>query len=138
VLGALTEDERRELEGYLVKHLELQTEVYYLGAIASLLALAPQEYEPSPDLRRNLLSRIELAPPTEGPPHRARFRRLFGPGGLAAAATRWWQSWPLSASFGMGTYGESSKPPGPTICRARVRHKMLGARSLGSGTAGLF
>ncbi len=60
-----------------------------LGSIANLLALAPQEYEPSPELRRDLLSRIEGAtgpPLAEHPPHRARLQGLFGPGGLAAAA----------------------------------------------------
>src|SRR5215217_7585882 len=73
-LGALTEDERREFEGYLASHPELQSEVDDLGSIANLLALAPQEYEPSPELRRNLLSRIEGAtgPPLAEHPHAAR------------------------------------------------------------------
>ena len=86
VLGALTEGEHREFEDYLIEHPELQAEVDDLGVIANLLALAPQEHEPSPELRRNILSRIGAATPTEGPPRRARFRGLFGPGGLAAAA----------------------------------------------------
>jgi anti-sigma-K factor RskA len=89
VLGALSESEQREFEGYLASHPELQAEVDELGSVASLLALAPKEYEPSPELRRNLLSRIEGAsdlPLPEIPPHRAGLRGLFGPGGLAAAA----------------------------------------------------
>lgn len=84
VLGALTEEERREFEGYLAEHPELQAEVDDLGATANLLALAPQEYDPPPELRRNLLDRIGGA--TDTPPRRVRLRELFGPGGLAAAA----------------------------------------------------
>ena len=85
VLGALDESERREFEGYLAAHPELQVEVDELGSVADLLALAPQEYEPSPELRRNLLSSIEDT--SDAPPQwRARSRgRNFGPGGLAAA-----------------------------------------------------
>lgn len=90
-LGALSADERREFEGYLAEHPELQAEVDDLGSIANLLALAPQEYEPSPELRRNLLGRIEETGATfpDAPPRRAASsgrRRFFGPGGLAAAA----------------------------------------------------
>jgi anti-sigma-K factor RskA len=88
-LGVLSESERQEFEGYLASHPELQAEVDELGSIANLLALAPQEYEPSPELRRNLLSRIEGAIdalPPETSPRLARLRGLFGPGGLAAAA----------------------------------------------------
>jgi anti-sigma-K factor RskA len=89
VLGALSQSERREFEGYLASHPELQAEVDELDSVASLLALAPEEYEPSPELRRNLLSRIEGAsdvPLPEAPPCRVGLRGLFGPGGLAAAA----------------------------------------------------
>ena len=88
-LGALPEDERLWFEGYLAEHPELQAEVADLASIAGLLALAPPEHEPSPELRRNLLSTIEGATgaaPTEHPPLGARLRGLFGPGGLAAAA----------------------------------------------------
>ena len=89
-LGALEESERREFEGYLAAHPELQAEVDELGSVADLLALAPQEYEPSPKLRRNLLSRIEDsagATVAETPARRTRsYGRLFGPGGLSAAA----------------------------------------------------
>lgn len=85
-LGALDESERGEFEGYLAAHPELQAEVDELGSVADLLALAPQEYEPSPELRRNLLGRIGDI--SDAPPQRrARSRgRIFGTGGLAAAA----------------------------------------------------
>jgi anti-sigma-K factor RskA len=85
-LGALDESEREEFEGSLAAHPELQAEVDELGSVADLLALAPQEYEPSPELRRNLLDRIGDV--SDAPPQRrARFRgKIFGPGGLAAAA----------------------------------------------------
>jgi anti-sigma-K factor RskA len=89
-LGALSEEERREVEDYLGTHPELRAEVDDLRSVANLLALTPQEYEPSPKLRRDLLSRISSSPgttPAAAPsPRRAGLWRLFGPGGLAAAA----------------------------------------------------
>jgi anti-sigma-K factor RskA len=88
-LGALPEDERLWFEGYLAEHPELQAEVADLASVANLLALAPQQHEPSPELRRNLLSSIEGATgaaPTERSPLAARLRGIFGPGGRAAAA----------------------------------------------------
>jgi len=85
VLGALDEGERREFEGYLTTHPELQAEVDELGSVADLLALAPQEHEPSPELRRNLLSSIEDA--SDAPPQQRVGSRvsIFSPSGLAAA-----------------------------------------------------
>ena len=89
-LGALSEEERREVEDYLGTHPELRAEVDDLRSVANLLALAPQEYEPSPELRRDLLNRISSSPvatPAADPSsRRAGLWRLFGPGGLAAAA----------------------------------------------------
>jgi anti-sigma-K factor RskA len=90
-LGALSEEERREVEDYLGMHPELRAEVDDLRSVANLLALAPQEYEPSPELRRNLLNRISSSSQgvtlaAEPSPRRAGLWRLFGPGGLAAAA----------------------------------------------------
>lgn len=87
-LGALDEDECLWFEAYLTAHPELQAEVDDLGAVAALLALAPQEHEPHPELRRDLLNRIGTANGTtqyaEAPPRRA---WLTFPGGLAAAIT---------------------------------------------------
>ena len=89
-LGALTEDERREVEDYLTTHPELRAEVDDLKSVANLLALSVQEYEPSPELRRELMNRISSFPdatPAAGPlPRQARLWRILGPGGLAAAA----------------------------------------------------
>ena len=89
-LGALSEEERREVQGYLGEHPELHAEVDDLESTANLLALAPQEHEPSPELRRELLRRISSSPEAisaAGPSTRQNgLRRLFGPGGLAAAA----------------------------------------------------
>ncbi len=89
-LGALSEEERQEVEEYLGTHPELRVEVDDLRSVANLLALAPQEYEPSPELRRDLMNRISSSPgttPAAGPSSRqAGLWRLFGPGGLAAAA----------------------------------------------------
>jgi anti-sigma-K factor RskA len=59
VLGALPEEERRELEEYLARHPERQAEVDELGAFAGLLALTPQEHEPPPALRRSIMSVVE-------------------------------------------------------------------------------
>jgi len=89
-LGALSEEERREVEDYLRTHPELRVEVDELRSVANLLALAPQDYEPSLKLRRDLLNRIssspDATPAAEPSPHRAGLWRLFGSGGLAAAA----------------------------------------------------
>jgi anti-sigma-K factor RskA len=88
-LGALSEEEHREVEEYLGRHLELRTEVEDLRSVANLLALSPREYEPSPKLRRELMNRISSSPgatPAADPSTRqAGLWRLFGPGGLAAA-----------------------------------------------------
>ena len=90
-LGALSEQERREVEGYLGEHPELHAEVDDLESTANLLALAPQEHEPSPKLRRDLLNSISSSSPgatlaAAPSPRQTGLRRLFGPGGLAAAA----------------------------------------------------
>ncbi len=94
-LGALSEEERQEVEDYLRAHPELRAEVDELRSVANLLALSPQEYEPSPKLRRDLLNRISssheatsAADPSvrQGSPRQGGLWRLFGPGGLAAAA----------------------------------------------------
>jgi anti-sigma-K factor RskA len=59
VLGALPEEERRELEEYLAAHPERQAEIDELGAVAGLLALSPREQEPSPELRRSIMDAVE-------------------------------------------------------------------------------
>lgn len=84
-LGALSDEERREFEANLATHPELQAEVEELGEAARLLALAPQEYEPSPDLRRDLLERVGGGAGTAFESRR-RTRTLLGPAGLGAAA----------------------------------------------------
>jgi anti-sigma-K factor RskA len=89
-LGALSEEERREVEDYLGEHPELGAEVDDLESVANLLALAPQEHEPSPKLRRDLLRRIssssDVTPALDPSARQNGLGRLFGPGGLAAAA----------------------------------------------------
>jgi anti-sigma-K factor RskA len=89
-LGALSEEERQEVEDYLMTHPELRAEVDDLRSVANLMALAPQEYEPSPKLRRDLMNRISSSPdatPAADPsPRQSGLWRVFGPGGLAAAA----------------------------------------------------
>jgi anti-sigma-K factor RskA len=59
VLGALPEEERWEFEEYLASHPERQAEVDELGSVAGLLALSPQEQEPSPELRRSIMGVVE-------------------------------------------------------------------------------
>jgi anti-sigma-K factor RskA len=87
-LGALGDEERREFEGYLAEHPELQAEVEDLSEAARLLALAPTEYEPPPNLRRNLLERVggEAGMPFADRRHRSRLGALLGPAGLGMAA----------------------------------------------------
>ncbi len=89
-LGALSEQERREVEDYLRHQPELGAEVDDLESVANLLALAPQEHEPSPKLRRDLLRRIssssDVTPALDPSARQTGLGRLFGPGGLAAAA----------------------------------------------------
>ncbi len=89
-LGALSEQERREVEDYLRHQPELHAEVDDLESVANLLALAPQEHEPSPKLRRDLLRRIssssDVTPALDPSARQTGLGRLFGPGGLAAAA----------------------------------------------------
>lgn len=87
-LGALGDEERREFEAHLARRPELQAEVEALGEAARLLALAPKEYEPPPNLRRNLLERVggETGTTFENR-RRTRLGALLGPAlPLAAAA----------------------------------------------------
>lgn len=89
-LGALPEDERREIEEYLSQHPERQTEVDELRFAAGLLALAPEEQEPPPGLRRSIMSAI--GPETETPELREEtssgwLRGWFGFPRLAFAAS---------------------------------------------------
>ena len=69
VLGALPEEERRELEEYLAAHPERQGEIDELRTVAGLLALSPQEQNPPPRLRRNIMSVVEVEAqhPAAGP-----------------------------------------------------------------------
>jgi len=57
-LGALPQEERREFEEYLAEHPERQAEIEELGAVAGLLALSPQEHEPSPELRSRIMDAV--------------------------------------------------------------------------------
>jgi anti-sigma-K factor RskA len=70
VLGALPEEERREFEDYLAAHPERGAEIEELNAVASLLALSPEEQEPSPGLRRSIMGLVE--PEAEPPPTSSR------------------------------------------------------------------
>ena len=89
-LNALSTEERREFEDYLAVHPERQARVDEIVAITSLLALAPEEYEPPESLRKNIMGRVRSeAQPAENTGGRrplAGLRRLFTPGGLAAGA----------------------------------------------------
>ena len=112
-LGALSEEERREVEDYLGKYPELHAEMDDLESVANLLALAPQEHEPSPKLRRDLLRRISSSPgatPVADPStRRTTFWRLFGPGGLAAAAAL------VLVTIGMFTWNASLQEENQTL-----------------------
>jgi anti-sigma-K factor RskA len=89
VLGALPEEERRELEEYLAAHPERQAEIDELGTVANLLALAPPEQEPPPELRRSIMDVVEAE--AQHPPARTRswlagLRELFSVRNLALGA----------------------------------------------------
>ncbi len=58
-LGALTEEELREVEEHLAAHPERRNEVDELRSAADLLALVPEERDPSPGLRRSILDAVE-------------------------------------------------------------------------------
>ena len=58
VLGALPEEDRREFEEYFATHPGRQAEIEELSAVAGLLALSPQEQEPSPELRRRIMGAV--------------------------------------------------------------------------------
>ena len=73
VLGALPEEDRREFEHYLAAYPERQAEIEKLSAVAGLLAFSPQQQEPPPELRRNVMAVIEA----EAAPHRVRRRAMF-------------------------------------------------------------
>ena len=88
-LGALPEQERRELEEYLATHPERQAEVDELSSVASLLALSPPEQEPPPELRRSIMDVVEAE--AQRPPARTRswlagVRELLSVKNLALAA----------------------------------------------------
>jgi anti-sigma-K factor RskA len=89
VLGALPEEERREVEEFLAQHPERQAEVDELGAFAGLLALTPQEHEPAPELRRSIMSVVESearSSSARSEPRFAGLRELFSLQNLALAA----------------------------------------------------
>ncbi len=73
VLDALPEEERRSFEEYLAAHPERQADIDELGAIVSLLAFAPREHEPPPELRRRLMEVVEV----EAEPRRVRRPSVF-------------------------------------------------------------
>lgn len=88
-LGALPEQERRELEEYLAAHPERQAEIDELGNVASLLALSPPEQEPPPELRQSIMDVVEAE--AQRPPARTRswlagVRELLSVKNLALAA----------------------------------------------------
>jgi anti-sigma-K factor RskA len=89
VLGALPEEERRELEEYLAEHPERQAEIDELGTVAGLLAFSPPEQEPPPELRRRIMGVVEAEagrPRVESRSWLARMRVSLGVRGLALGA----------------------------------------------------
>lgn len=88
-LGALSDEERREFEEHLTKNPKRQGEVDDLVAVAGLMALAPVELEPAPDLRKRLMRTVRAegaASEPARPPMLERLRNLFGYQALAAGA----------------------------------------------------
>ena len=77
VLGALPEEERQSFEDYLAAHPERQAEIDELSAVAGLLAFAPQEHEPSPELRRRIMEVVEAEAAPRPAPRRSVFARFL-------------------------------------------------------------
>lgn len=88
VLGALEDEERVAFEEYLDAHPHRQAEIDELGGLAGLLALAPPEHDPPPDLRRRVMDVVESEAPPRPEPVRThpRFARLRSFGSVAVAA----------------------------------------------------
>ena len=89
VLGALPEGERREFEEYLTSHPERQAEIEELGAVAGLLALSPEEHEPSLELRRRIMNAVEaeaVRPPASRRSWLTKVREFLGVRNLALGA----------------------------------------------------
>jgi anti-sigma-K factor RskA len=89
VLGALPEQERREIEEHLAAHPERQAEIDELSSVASLLALSPPEQELPPELRRSIMDVVEAEaerPPARSRPRLAGTRGLFSIRNLALGA----------------------------------------------------
>ncbi|MDQ5828003.1 MAG: anti-sigma factor [Chloroflexota bacterium] len=89
VLGAIAEEERRQFEEYVAVHPERQAEVEELGAVAGLLALSPQEQEPSPELRSRIMDAVGAEAVHPNPSHRswlAWLRELLSVRSLAPGA----------------------------------------------------
>ena len=89
VLGALPQEECREFEEYLATHPERRAEIEELGAVAGLLALSPQEQEPSPELRSRILDAVRAEAVRPSVSHRSPFAwigELLGPRNLALGA----------------------------------------------------
>ena len=89
VLGALPEGERQEFEAYLAAHPDRQAEIGELGAVAGLLALSPQEHEPSPELRSRIMDAVGAEAVRSSVSHRswlAWLGQFLGPRNLALGA----------------------------------------------------
>jgi anti-sigma-K factor RskA len=99
-LNALSQEEREEFERHLSENPSEQAELGELLAVANLLALSPQEKEPSAGLRKGLMNQVRAEAEESGSSatvsgaghERPRERRegwasrLFGVGGIATVA----------------------------------------------------
>ena len=88
-LNALSTEERREFEDFLIAHPERQAQVDEIVAITGLLALAPEEYEPPTRLRENVLGQVRDESQPAGASDRrplAGLKKFFTGGKLAIGA----------------------------------------------------
>jgi anti-sigma-K factor RskA len=84
VLGALPEREQREIEEYLAANPGRQADIDELFGVAGMLALSPQEQDPPPQLRRNIMRVVEAEAQQEGaPPRFAGLREILSLRNLA-------------------------------------------------------
>lgn len=75
-LGALPQDEQRQMEEYLAEHPDLRPEIEELTTLSNLLAFSPAEYEPPQTLRRNIMDAVEAEAGERGTEGQSTLQRL--------------------------------------------------------------
>ncbi len=75
-LGALPENEEREMKLYLADHPDRRPEVEELSSLSNLLAFSPPEHEPPTTLRRNIMNAVQAEAGEQGIERQSTLQRL--------------------------------------------------------------